>query len=216
MWCCGVVASCGGVAAGSPASGLGSEAAAAFGRGSVRAGLRLGRLIATICGAPARAPCWRVLGEFARLPRSSTLAAARAHLHEMCRANAEMRAPSPRSNPPDGLSRASLFSRLTFGSPSIFSDRAGSSSTVAHAAVADDEHAVKMARFALDVAAINSIMELIFPRVAETPVKSHQFVKELTKAAKHIKNEKDRVLKKMEEDAQEKSGKASTQIENGQ
>ena len=38
-----------------------------------------------------------------------------AHLHEMCRANAEMRAPSPSSNPPDGLSRASLFSRLTFG-----------------------------------------------------------------------------------------------------
>jgi len=33
----------------------------------------------------------------------------------MCRANAEMRAPSPSSNPPDGLSRASLFSRLTFG-----------------------------------------------------------------------------------------------------
>ena len=45
------VASCGGVAAGSPASGLGSEAAAAFGRGSVRAGLRLGRVIATIAEA---------------------------------------------------------------------------------------------------------------------------------------------------------------------
>lgn len=39
------------------------------------------------------------------------------------------------------------------------------------APMADDEHAVKMARFALDVAAINSIMELIFPRVAETPEK---------------------------------------------
>lgn len=42
------VASCGGMAAGSPAaaaSGLGSEAAAAFGLGSVRAGLRLARLL---------------------------------------------------------------------------------------------------------------------------------------------------------------------------